>query len=80
MKLGNRLHPQVMQLLGRDPTRPDLAGLAGKITGMVLERENSDIHMIIASEEFLKMQIEDAINVLQDVLAALTRPTPADPP
>ena len=49
VKLGDQLYPQVMQFLSKDPNWPDLAKLAGKVTGRILERNNRDIQMIIAS-------------------------------
>ncbi|XP_070796100.1 polyadenylate-binding protein 1-like [Pituophis catenifer annectens] len=54
--LGERLYPLIH---ARHPT------LAGKITGMLLEIDNSDLLLMLESPESLHSKIEEAVAVLQ---------------
>ena len=54
--LGERLFPLIQQ------THPDLAG---KITGMLLEMDNSQILHILEFREALAAKVEEAVSVLQ---------------
>ncbi|XP_039207240.1 polyadenylate-binding protein 1-like isoform X2 [Crotalus tigris] len=54
--LGERLYPLIH---ARHPT------LAGKITGMLLEIDNSDLLLMLESPESLQSKIEEAVAVLQ---------------
>merc|ERR1719253_344467 len=49
--LGEKLYPAVARL------QPDLAG---KITGMMLEMDNSEVLMMLESEQNLHMKVEEA--------------------
>lgn len=54
--LGERLFPLIQQM------QPDLAG---KITGMLLEIDNTELLHMLESRESLKSKVEEAIAVLQ---------------
>merc|ERR1712168_928129 len=54
--LGERLFPLIQQMY------PDLAG---KITGMLLEIDNSELLHMLESRESLKAKVEEAVAVLQ---------------
>merc|ERR1719193_1164641 len=53
--LGERLYPGIAKL------QP---ALAGKITGMMLEMDNSELLMLFDSEQQLRTKIDEAIRVL----------------
>lgn len=55
--LGEALYPQIMQ---RQPE------LAGKITGMILELDNTEILHLLESPEALNEKVQEAIKVLND--------------
>jgi polyadenylate-binding protein len=54
--LGERLFPLIQSMY------PDLAG---KITGMLLEIDNSELLHMLESRESLKAKVEEAVAVLQ---------------
>lgn len=54
--LGERLFPQVQAL------QPDLAG---KITGMLLEMDNSEVLLLLDNQEALVSKVDEAIEVLK---------------
>merc|ERR1740121_2430159 len=54
--LGEKLYPAVSRL------QPELAG---KITGMMLEMDNSELLMMLESETQLRQKVEEALKVLQ---------------
>jgi len=54
--LGERLFPLISQM------HPELAG---KITGMLLEIDNSELLHMLENEDALKMKVEEAVAVLQ---------------
>jgi len=54
--LGERLFPLIQNM------QPDLAG---KITGMLLEIDNTELLHMLESRESLKAKVEEAIAVLQ---------------
>ncbi|XP_017078287.1 polyadenylate-binding protein [Drosophila eugracilis] len=54
--LGERLYPMIERMH---------AALAGKITGMLLEIENSELLHMIEDQEALKAKVEEAVAVLQ---------------
>lgn len=54
--LGERLYPMIERM---HPT------MAGKITGMLLEIENSELLHMIEDHESLKAKVEEAVAVLQ---------------
>jgi len=55
--LGENLFPQIAAL------QPDLAG---KITGMLLEMDNSELLLLMESPEALEAKVDEAINVLKE--------------
>ncbi|XP_069813424.1 polyadenylate-binding protein 1-B-like [Dendropsophus ebraccatus] len=55
--LGERLFPLIQSML---PT------LAAKITGMLLELDNSEVLRMLESPEFLRFKVDEAVAVLQD--------------
>ena len=65
--LGERLFPLIQDMY------PDLAG---KITGMLLEIDNSELLHMLESRESLKAKVEEAVAVLQAHQAKL----PGGPP
>ena len=78
--LGERLFPLIAQ---REPH------LAGKITGMLLELDNSELLVFLETPEELDVKIMEAIEVLQidawtpdglQIHAATDKPTPAGTP
>lgn len=58
--LGERLFPRITAL------HPELAG---KITGMMLEMDNSELLILLDSEPALKAKVDEAIRVLQQAAA-----------
>merc|ERR1719313_2543646 len=54
--LGEKLYPLVHKL------QPELAG---KITGMMLEMDNSELLFLLQSEQQLKLKVTEALRVLQ---------------
>lgn len=54
--LGERLFPQVQSL------QPELAG---KITGMLLEMDNSEVLLLLDNQEALVAKVDEAIEVLK---------------
>lgn len=54
--LGNRLYPLV------ESYRPDLAS---KITGMLLELDNSDVVMLLCSSDMLSAKVKECVQLLQ---------------
>merc|ERR1712194_919745 len=56
--LGEKLYPAVSRL------QPELAG---KITGMMLEMDNSELLMMLESETQLRQKVEEAMRVLQQM-------------
>jgi polyadenylate-binding protein len=54
--LGERLFPQVQGL------QPELAG---KITGMLLEMDNSEVLLLLDNQEALVAKVDEAIEVLK---------------
>ena len=55
--LGERLYPLVAQLEG--------AGLAGKITGMLLELEAAELVGMLEDSEHLRSKVTEAVGVLR---------------
>lgn len=54
--LGERLFPLIQRLNGE---------LAGKITGMLLEMDNSELLMMLENADLLKSKVDEAVEVLQ---------------
>jgi polyadenylate-binding protein len=54
--LGEKLFPAIARL------QPELAG---KITGMMLEMDNSELLILLESEQQLRFKVEEALRVLQ---------------
>merc|ERR1719375_3018776 len=54
--LGEKLFPMVAK------HQPELAG---KVTGMMLEMDNSELLMLLESEDQLKTKVDEALRVLQ---------------
>merc|ERR1719401_3107793 len=53
--IGEKLYPAIAKF------KPDLAG---KVTGMMLEMDNSELLMLLESEQQLKNKVEEALQVL----------------
>merc|ERR1740138_1476361 len=53
--IGEKLYPAIAKL------QPELAG---KVTGMMLEMDNSELIMLLESEQQLKVKVDDALLVL----------------
>lgn len=56
--LGEKLYPAVSRL------QPELAG---KITGMMLEMENTEVLMMLESEVQLRQKVDEAVRVLNNI-------------
>merc|ERR1719356_882848 len=54
--LGEKLFPQIAKY------QPELAG---KITGMMLEMDNSELLILLESEQQLKSKVDEAMRVLE---------------
>merc|ERR1719310_692848 len=54
--LGSKLYPAIAKY------QPELAG---KITGMMLEMDNSELLMLLESETQLKTKVDEAMRVLE---------------
>merc|ERR1719316_1807594 len=54
--LGEKLYAAISR------TQPDMAG---KITGMMLEMDNSELLILLESPEQLKMKVDEALRVLE---------------
>eukprot|EP00931_Biecheleriopsis_adriatica_P027979 TRINITY_DN16735_c0_g3_i1.p1 TRINITY_DN16735_c0_g3~~TRINITY_DN16735_c0_g3_i1.p1 ORF type:complete len:643 (+),score=165.81 TRINITY_DN16735_c0_g3_i1:77-1930(+) len=54
--IGEKLYPQVARM------QPELAG---KITGMMLEMDNSELLILLESDQQLKSKVEEALKVIQ---------------
>merc|ERR1712014_105934 len=54
--LGEKLYPQIAKM------QPELAG---KITGMMLEMDNSELLSLLDSQAALKEKVDEALRVLQ---------------
>jgi polyadenylate-binding protein len=54
--LGEKLFPAIAKL------QPELAG---KITGMMLEMDNSELLILLESEQQLRFKVDEALRVLQ---------------
>mmetsp|Transcript_72220 Transcript_72220/g.125330 ORF Transcript_72220/g.125330 Transcript_72220/m.125330 type:complete len:99 (-) Transcript_72220:63-359(-) len=54
--IGEKLYPQIAK------HQPELAG---KVTGMMLEMDNSELLMLLESEQQLKAKVDEALRVLQ---------------
>ena len=65
--LGEKLFPQVQRI------QPELAG---KITGMILEMDNSDLLMLLESKAHLKAKVDEAMHVLQSSGASMNLQPP----
>ena len=63
--LGERLYPLVEELKPR---------LGGKITGMLLDMENTEIVHLLDSPEALRERVEEAVNVLREHAASASGP------
>jgi len=57
--LGERLFPLIQRMF------PDLAGMSGKITGMLLEIDNAELVHMLEDQGSLKGKVEEAVAVLQ---------------
>ncbi|KAI6244203.1 hypothetical protein M3Y99_00093300 [Aphelenchoides fujianensis] len=55
--LGEHLYPRISQLCKED--------MVGKITGMMLEMDNSELLMLLDNNELLQERVTEAANVLQ---------------
>merc|ERR1719500_1342440 len=56
--LGEKLFPRISRF------QPELAG---KITGMMLEMDNSELLMLLESDQQLKLKVEEAMKVLESL-------------
>jgi len=58
--IGERLYPLIKQQFSKDGTDTDI----GKITGMMLEMDNSELLMMLENEELLRQKVQEAATVL----------------
>merc|ERR1719217_1161993 len=56
--LGSKLYPAVAKY------QPDLAG---KVTGMMLEMDNSELLILLESDNQLKNKVDEALRVLEQI-------------
>lgn len=63
--LGERLFPLIVQ------SHPELAG---KITGMLLEMDNSELLHLLEDKNALKLKVEEAVKVLEEHARSTTAP------
>merc|ERR1712014_431721 len=61
--IGEKLFPAISRF------QPELAG---KITGMMLEMDNSELLMLLESDQQLKVKVDEAMSVLQQNKQGLT--------
>ena len=63
--IGERLYPKVAQLKFLHTTGLTDAKVAGRITGMMLELENRELHYLLDNEEqLLTMTLEECLALL----------------
>ena len=68
--LGENLYTRIMNI---DPLFQDM-DLAGKITGMLLEMDNTDLLHLLESQDALREKVQEAIAVLEVHRLGETRP------
>merc|ERR550537_642670 len=56
--IGERLYPQIAKF------QPELAG---KVTGMMLEMDNSELLILLESDVQMKAKVDEAMRVLQSL-------------